>query len=141
MRPGSVRLLAHLLQQFFPGFFLLCTRALQQVHALHHIGIQRCALHDLHEPAMEGADGDAGLRQQHLFIKTAGALQLLIAQFRDAAFGKKLAYRALIAHRQIAQPQLQARLHLLRRFAREGDGQDLRRLGAVQQQAHDARHQ
>src|SRR5271169_4478423 len=36
---------------------------------------------------------------------------------------------------------MQARLHLLRCLAREGDGENLRRLRAIQQQAHDARHQ
>src|SRR5450756_2520505 len=50
-------------------------------------------------------------------------------------------HNCIVAHRQLAQPELQARLHFLRRLARKGDGEDLRRLRAIQQQTHDARHQ
>ena len=43
--------------------------------------------------------------------------------------------------REVGQPFLQPLAHLARRLLGEGDGQDLGRLGAVQQRAQDARHQ
>ncbi len=43
--------------------------ALQQLHAAGHARIQRRALQDLHEPAVEGADRDARLRQQECWYR------------------------------------------------------------------------
>ena len=51
------------------------------------------------------------------------------------------ALRRRRAARTFAQPLVQPRAHLAGGLAREGDGQDLLRLRAVEQRAQDARHQ
>ncbi len=100
------------------------------------------ARQQVEEPAVEGGDHRPGSRGQHLFQQPPRRRQRgPRLRLTEAALDQEIHRRLGRQQGQILQPGIQPLAHLRRRLAREGDGQQLRRLRPRQQQAQHARHQ
>ena len=91
---------------------------------------------------MESAHLDRAATEQQLFMQVA---QPRLERLRTGSSHATLHQRidALCRARigELAQPLRQALAHLARCLAREGDGENLLRLRAIEQRAQDTRHQ
>ena len=114
----------------------------RQVQALQQR--QRCMGQQLPEPGVESAHLDTAALAQQPLVKAAQRIGRgfgLRQRHATLLQGQHARCRCAAATGMAGQPLVEARTHLARRLAREGDGQHLLRLDPGEQGAQDARDQ